>query len=352
MPTHDIIVIGASAGGVEAISLLVAQLPPDLPASLFVVMHFPAQSNSILPQILNRYNTLPAHHAKDREPIQPGQIYVTPPDRHLLLQPGYINLSRGPREHGHRPSVDTLFRSAAGVYRSRVVGVILSGTLDDGSAGIIVIKDRGGVAIVQDPDEALFNGMPHSAIQAVKVDFVLPVAGIAAQLVQFAHQAVEEMEMPPDETPDTYHAPAIHHEIEQESKIIGTDKATRERGEHPGDPSILTCPDCGGVLWELQEDNIIRFRCHVGHAYSIESLLAEQADDVERALWSAVRALEEKASLARRMATRASQQKLAKSAAQFSERAEEAKQNADLVRQMILQQPDLKNGKKKLSGDR
>lgn len=325
---HDIIVIGASAGGVEALSKLVCHLPADLPAALLIVQHFPAESTSILPKILNRCHSIPAKHADDGEAIQIGQIYIAPPDHHLIARHGHLHLSRGPHENGHRPAVDVLFRSAAHSYGTRVVGVILSGALDDGTAGLSVIKQLGGLAMVQDPNEALVGGMPRSAIENIKIDYVLKVADIATQLIQLASDPLEEGEV------ESSH-------LDDENQIVAQDKATRERGEHPDSPSIMTCPGCGGVLWELQDDNLLRFRCHVGHAYSIDSLLAEQAEDIEKALWSAVRALEEKASLAVRMAHQAHQQHRAMSEQQFLQRAQEAKQNAMLVRQMILQQSQL-----------
>lgn len=293
MPTHDIIVIGASAGGVEALSKLVSLLPANLPASLFVVMHFPAQGTSILPQILNRYTTLPAHHALDQEPIQPGQIYVVPPNCHLLLRPGYVYLSRGPREHGHRPSIDALFRSAARAYGSRVVGIILSGTMDDGSAGVIVIKDRGGITMVQDPKEALFSGMPRSAIETTKVDHILTLTEIASQLTRLANQAVPQ---------------AANQAVNQTGYQTG-----HQTGYQTGYQTI-------------REGEMM--------SHEMEQEREVVADD--------------KAS---RMETRARRQNLAKSATQFANRAVESEQHADLVRQMILQPLEAEDGNQTAGGD-
>jgi two-component system chemotaxis response regulator CheB len=331
----DIVVIGASAGGVDALTRLVKALPSDLPAALFVTVHFPAYEVSVLPSILTRAGSLPAKHPQDTEVIERGQIYVAPPDYHLLVQQNYICLSRGPRENGHRPAINTLFRSASQAYRERVVGVMLSGALDDGTAGLAVIKSRGGLAIVQDPNEALFDGMPRSAIENVAVDHILTLTDIASLLIEKANNPIEEEETMPDN-------------IETEAEIVAQDKAALERGERPGTPAPLTCPDCGGVLWELHNSNLIRFRCHVGHVYSADTLLAEQSDDVERALWSAVRALEEKAALARRMATQAQQQNRFLSKAQFNERAQESAHHAALIREVIYQQSEFRernNGK-------
>lgn len=333
MSVHNIVVIGASAGGVEALTQLVKVLPINLQAALFVVVHFPPGGVSVLPQILNRVGHLPAHHARDGEAIQLGHIYVAPPNFHLFVRPHQVRLNRGPRENGHRPAIDTLFRSAAQSYGLRVVGVILTGMLDDGTAGLAVVKARGGIAIVQDPEEAMFDSMPRSAIANVAVDQVLKLNEIAACLSQLSHNPIQGVEFMSDE-------------IEREAEIVAQNKAAMERGERPGNASPLTCPDCGGVLWELEDGNLIRFRCHVGHAYSIESLLAEQATGVEQALWTAVRALEEKAALARRMAAQASQQQRLHSESRFQQQAEEIHQQASLIRQVILQQTHLKNSNK------
>ena len=179
-----IIVVGASAGGVETLTQLVHLLPPDLAAAILIVLHFPSYGTSVLPDILDQAGSLPAKHPKDGEALQAGQIYVAPPDYHLMLETGRVCLSRTPKEKGHRPAIDTLFRSAAMTYQQQVIGIILTGLLDDGTAGLAMIKQKGGLAIVQDPEEALFNGMPTSAITNVAVDYVLPVSQIAGVLAR------------------------------------------------------------------------------------------------------------------------------------------------------------------------
>lgn len=321
---HDIIVIGASAGGVEALANLVYHLSPELAASLFVVVHFPSFGVSVLPQILSRAGPLPAMHPQDGELIRPGCIYTAPPDHHLILQREQIHLNRGPRENGHRPAIDVTFRSAAQTYQNRVIGVLLSGTLDDGTAGLAQIKAMGGMAFVQDPNEALFDGMLRNAIERVPINQVLRVSEIASCLNTLAYIPIQEVEMMPEE-------------LEKGASIVREDKAMSERGEQaPGTPSPLTCPECGGVLWELHDNNLLQFRCHVGHVYSLDGMLSEQAEAIEKALWSAVRILEEKAALSRRMANQAHQQHRLYSENQFQEQAEEAERNAAIVRKLVL----------------
>jgi two-component system chemotaxis response regulator CheB len=322
---HDITVIGASAGGVEALSRLVKTLPADLPMAIFVVLHVPSSGTSVLPKILNRAGHLPAFHPSTGEIIQHGQIYVAPPDHHLIIQRDRVYLNRGPRENGHRPAIDTLFGSAAYSYGRRVIGVILSGTLDDGTMGLALIRAHGGMTLVQDPEEATFDGMPRSAIKNVAVDHILKLNDIASCLSQLAHKPIEEEKTVSDET-------------NREADIVAQNKMAWEQGKKLNNSSPLTCPDCGGVLWEVNDSNLIRFRCHVGHTYSLDSLLAEQTTELEKALWSATRALEERAALARRMAVQAKQQNRLISEAQFSKQAQEAEYNADLVRQVIFQQ--------------
>ncbi|MEW5857055.1 MAG: chemotaxis protein CheB [Cyanobacteriota bacterium] len=324
MPGHDIIVLGASAGGVEALTQLVKALPPDLPAAIFVVIHFPAHSTSVMPSILNRCGSLKACHPSDGEAIQHGRIYVAPPNYHLLVKQGYIHLARGPRENGHRPAIDPLFRTAARFYGRRVVGVVLSGNLDDGTAGLAAVKQRGGVAVVQDPTDALFAGMPRSAIENVEVDYILPLSAIAPTLVSLAQEPVAAQEEP------------VTDEMEIESEIAELDMAALHKDDRPGIPAGFGCPDCGGALWELRDGQLIRFRCRTGHAFSAETLLAEQSEVLETALWNAFRALEERAALSRRMHQGARDRNQTRSAARFEEQAHEAQHNATVIRELLL----------------
>ncbi|MFB2878985.1 chemotaxis protein CheB [Floridanema aerugineum] len=321
---HDIIVIGASAGGVEAATQLVRSLPADIPAAVFVVIHIAAHSKSVLPQIFQRRGHLPATHPKDGEDILHGHIYVAPPDFHLLIKPGYVNLAHGPKENRHRPAVDPLFRSAAQAYTNRVVGVILSGSLDDGTAGLLAVKKVGGIAIVQDPEEALYDGMPGSAIENVQVDYVLPIAEIGEKLVTLAHEPVETNNN------------SVDSQLAMETDMAELDSEAVQSLERPGKESPYSCPECGGVLWEIKNSNFLRFRCRTGHAFSPDSLFAEQSDALEQALWVALRALKEQSGLSKKLAQRAKAQNHSITAKRFAERAQETDAKADLIRQVLL----------------
>ena len=321
-------VVGASAGGVEALVGLAASLPADLPAAVFVVLHLPATGTSALPDILSRHGPLAATHVKDGEPIENGRIYVAPPDHHLLLRSGHVHLTRGPRENGHRPAVDTLFRSAAREYASRVIGVVLSGALDDGTAGLLAIKSRGGVAVVQEAKDALYPGMPGSALEHVQVDHVLGVASMGDLLARLTAESVGEPPGP------------VSTGMRVEVEVAGFSLEAME-GEHPGEPSGFSCPDCNGVLWEIQAEGLRRYRCRVGHAWSPESLLTQQSEALEAALWIALRTLEERAALARRLAEPARRRGHSITATRFEEQATEAQQAARLVRNLLLDRGSL-----------
>lgn len=324
MPGHDVIAVGASAGGVEALIALVSKLPADLPAAIFLVLHIPAQSPSLLPEILNRAGPLHALHPADGEAIHSGYIYVASPDHHLLVEEGIVRVVRGPRENRHRPAIDPLFRSAARTYGTRVVGVILTGSMDDGTAGLLAIKRRGGVTVVQDPHDALFASMPRSAIAHVEVDHVVPLSGIGLLLVQLCHEQTAAQGSYP-----------ISKDMEMETKLAAMDTQIGQDGEHVGTPSVFSCPECGGVLWEVQDGNLLRFRCRVGHAYSVDSILAGQTEAVEEALWTALKTLEESVSFSRRMANDARKGGKDWLEKRFSEKAQEAEQHAAVIKQVL-----------------
>lgn len=329
MPVHDIVVVGASAGGVEALSQLVQLLPPDLPAALFIVLHITPDHTSALPAILGRNGALTAATAVDGEPIRSGRIYIAPPDHHLLVKHGYVRVTLGPRENGHRPAIDPLFRTAARAYRERVVGVVLSGSLDDGTAGLAAIKQRGGVALVQDPATAMYSGMPRSAIESVDIDGVLPIPAIAARLTELARQPIVATGVANGEDPESA-------DLEMESEMAELNLEALQDFERPGRPSVYTCPECHGTLWELHEGDVMRFRCRVGHAYTARTLLTQQSDSLESALWAALRALEETADLRKRLAERFSRRGHAISAARFDRQSHEAQESAALVREVLM----------------
>jgi two-component system chemotaxis response regulator CheB len=288
----DVIVVGASAGGIRALKSVLAGLPAELPASVLAVVHIPAHTDSVLPTILSGAGPLPAKAAEDGERLEKGKIYVAPPDRHLLVERGQLRLARGPRENRVRPCVDTLFRSAAVDLGPRVVGVVLSGTLDDGTAGLWAIKDRGGVAVVQEPDEAEYPDMPSSALANVAVDHVLPAAEIGPTLAALARQT--------SAAPASVPA-AMAAEVEIERSGHALENGVLELGQ----PSPNSCPECHGSLVEIREGPIVRYRCHTGHAYSLGTLLADTDTDIEKALWKAVRAIEERSFLLKTMERRA-----------------------------------------------
>jgi two-component system chemotaxis response regulator CheB len=331
---HDIIVIGASAGGVEAVSAVARALPPDLPAAVFVVVHFPAFSRSVLPQILERAGPLPAAHPEDGEAIGPGRIYVAPPGRHLLIEDSRVRLVRGPRENGAIPAVDPLFRSAARWHRGRVVGVVLSGNLDDGTAGLMAIKRRGGVAVVQDPAEALYDGMPRSAVENAPVDHVVPLDRIGALLAELART-------PPPDGNDPAPDDPMDDRIEIESDITAMRPGVMDGDDnpHPGHVSAFTCPECHGALWEIEEGGMVRFRCRVGHGYTMEAMLSENGRDVEAALWTGFRALRERAALCRRLGERMAARGQHAMAARQNDEAAETERRAALLRQVLLRAP-------------
>jgi two-component system, chemotaxis family, protein-glutamate methylesterase/glutaminase len=305
-----VIAIGASAGGVEALSALVSALPKDLAAPILVVLHVSAAGRSFLPDILDRRTELIARHAQDGEPLHAGRVYVAPPDDHLVVRDGTVFLTREPRENGHRPAVDPMFRSVAAAYGRRAIGVVLSGTRDDGSRGLASIKAAGGTALVQDPAECMYDGMPESAIRATQVDAVLGVAGIADRLVAMSARQ-------PDPPLHVVSSVSHHQDVNER-------RATR-----------FTCPDCGGVLFEEGQNGAETYECSVGHAYSPDSLQEEQARHLESALWAAVRSLEDRAVLLRRLADRAAQRGNDRSRSSFEGQALDAVDRAELIRTVV-----------------
>jgi two-component system chemotaxis response regulator CheB len=281
MSTRRIVVIGASSGGIDALRQVLGRLPAGFPAPICVVVHVSPQSPRVLHTILKRAGPLDAVVAEDEMKLRPGLIYVAPPDHHLLVEPGVVCVTRGPKENRFRPAIDPLFRSAAQTYGPAAAGVILSGNLDDGTAGLMTIKQLGGVAIVQDPHDAMFPSMPQSALNHVNVDYCVPADQISEQLVRVVSSEFVETRV---DTPET---------VGIEVRIAKEDSAVNAGVREIGEPSNFACPDCHGVLLRVRESNPLRFRCQTGHAYTAESLLAHINENIEDALWVVIRSLEE-----------------------------------------------------------
>lgn len=287
MAARDIVVIGASAGGIDALKVLVAAFPADLKAAIFITLHVAPYGTGILPEILARAGPLAASNAKDWEPIEHGHIYVAPPDCHLLFEKeGYVRITRGPRENRFRPAIDPMFRAAASAFGPKVIGVILSGWLDDGTAGLRAVRECGGTTVVQHPDDAFAASMPLNAIKHVEIDHIIPVKEIGPMLVHLVGAPVTEEAKRP-----------VPEEMETEVRIAKDEEALKSGILKWGEPSIYTCPECHGVLLQRSEESNIRFRCHTGHGYSAESLLADLSIRTEETLWRAIRVLEEGALL-------------------------------------------------------
>jgi two-component system chemotaxis response regulator CheB len=334
MTYRDIIVIGTSAGGVVALSEVVRSLAAALPASVFVVCHFPSQGHSRLPEILSRSGALLASHAVDGERFYPGHIYIAPPDYHLLLGPRMqMQLNHGPRENLNRPAIDPLFRSAARYYGPRVIGVILTGGLCDGTAGLMALRASGGIAVVQDPKEASMAEMPRSAALIAGADHTVSLRRIGSLLVELVHSAES-----------THSGNGEVDPIEQMPGVVDRVMSEQVHDLRKNEVSIFTCPECGGTLWQVDEAAPLRFRCHVGHAYDGEILLAEKTEALEAAMWTAVRTFREKSVLARQLASRERQAGQTARADRFDERAEQAERDGSLLEGLLLNQQTLRAG--------
>ncbi|EYB69455.1 CheY-like receiver domain/methylesterase domain-containing chemotaxis response regulator [Deinococcus phoenicis] len=322
----------------EALSALVARLPADFPAALFVVLHIAPHSPSALPRILSRASALPAVHPEDGEVFRPGHIYIAPPDHHLLIDGDRVAVKKGPRENRFRPSVDALFRSAAYTHGAGVIGVVLSGLLDDGTSGLWTIKRLGGTALVQDPAEALFDPMPRSALQHVQIDAVLPASEIAGRLVRL-------VQAPRPEAP----APGLTGEererLRAEVPIAAKDSAYRLGIMALGKLSPFTCPECQGVLVQVEEGTLTRFRCHTGHAYTADALLADLTEATEAQAYQVIRGLEETALLLRQLSGRFEETGEPQTARAFLEQACRAERRTETLRSVIFQNEPLSEEK-------
>jgi two-component system, chemotaxis family, protein-glutamate methylesterase/glutaminase len=337
LPGHDLIVIGGSAGAVEALSALAAGLPPDLPAAVCVVVHQPPYAHSRLAEILDRSGPLPAANARDGAPLLPGTIHVAVPDRHLLVVPGapggagMLRLAHGPRENRSRPAIDPLFRSAALAYGPRVIAVVVSGALDDGTAGLWAVRDRGGLAVVQDPGSAGVSSMPESALREVGADHVAAAAELGPLLGRLARLPA------PDGAAAEAEAGASRLEaLEREVALAAIGEAAHQQSARNGLPSRFSCPECTGVLWDAStEGGPLRFRCDTGHAYSPATLADAQVESVENALWASLRALENSVELGRVRAQGARQRGMEALAERYTAEWEAAQQHAGVLRELL-----------------
>jgi two-component system chemotaxis response regulator CheB len=310
---------------VEALVELVRTLPPTFPHAMLVVLHVSPTGTSMLPAILARACSLPVMSPADGEPLRDGHVYVAPPDAHLVVEGSELRLSQAPRENGHRPAIDPTMRTASAAYGGDTVGIVLSGARDDGTAGLMAIKAGGGTAIVQDPDEALYPAMPLSALAHLTPDAVLPIGAMAKWILQHVpHNGTTEdgPGMTAEGNPGDLLRPVAGAQDDPPRSAVG--EGTR-----------FTCPDCGGVLFERHEGDLERFECSVGHVLSIESLSNAQAESLENALWAAVRALEDRAAMLKRLAGRARGNDHSRSAKSFERRAGEAVDRAGTIREAI-----------------
>jgi two-component system chemotaxis response regulator CheB len=324
-----LVTVGASAGGIEALRALVAGLPRDLPAAVLVVLHLPRTATSALPAIIERAGDWPAAHAVDGERIRTGRVYVAPPDRHLLVIEGRVRLSRGPAENGHRPAVDPLFRSAARMNGERTVAVVLSGSRDDGTAGAATVDQLGGEVVVQSPEESLHPSMPRSVLDHVAGARAVAMAELGAVVAGCVEKIVSGDPAASAASPDL----AASDLSALETRMANFADATTEA--MPGHPAGFACPACHGGLFELPGDPVPRYRCWVGHAWSPESLLDEQTAAFDGALWMALRSLEEKAGLARRMHAAAVERGQYAVAARHRAISDDAEQAGSLIRELI-----------------
>jgi two-component system chemotaxis response regulator CheB len=324
MPARDVVVVGGSAGALESLSTIIGALPASLPACVLVVVHSAPHGGVLLPDILRRVSKLPVAFANEGDALRPGRVWLARPDVHLLIESQKLTLGRGPRENGFRPAIDPLFRTAARELGSRVVGVVLSGGLSDGTYGLSAIKQANGVAVVQDPQEATVSSMPLNAMSEVDVDYVLPAADIAGVIARLARTGRRQEGSPMSvRTPDP------------EPQLSGLTEVG-DMNARFGPSSGLTCPDCGGALWEVEAGRVVRYQCHVGHQYAPESLDAGQRDAIDCALWTAVRVLEEHADLKERMARRATDRGLRAVSAGFSHSADGARAQAERIRSIMV----------------
>ena len=321
MRRRNIVVIGASAGGIEATKALLSYLPANLPASLLIVQHQSSSSEGYLYRVLQSHSLLPVQRVDELLPLCEGQVYVAPPDKHIVLSGDTVVPTGGPRENRARPAINPLFRTAAAQHDSRVVGILLSGMLDDGVAGLHAIQRCSGIIVVQDPEETDFPFMPRNAIKALNVDHILPVKKIAELIVELANTEVSKGNIPQD--------------VKIEAEMNGPQRSEVYELQHIGKLVPAACPDCGGPLWQVGENETAIYRCHVGHGNSALALLQSQSDEIEQSLWAAVRALTERGTTLNKLAE-SSEQRSPRLAQEFRQQAIETHNRSEQARQFLL----------------
>ena len=322
MANRDLVAIGTSAGGVEALMSLARSLPGNFPASLLVTIHLSSRARSVLDELLSQRGPLKASFATEGEAVRKSRIYLAPPGRHLIVHGERLVLGNGPRENNSRPSIDPMLRSAAICCGSRTIGVILTGTLGDGASGLWAVKQAGGITVVQDPREAQFPEMPRTALRRTEPDHVVVLADVPRLLESLVHQPAGEPQAIPDR-------------IRLEVEIARKGHSTMQQMDRIGQRSVLTCPDCDGVMWEIDEGNLVRYRCHQGHAYTAEVMAVAMDESLRRALGSSLRTLEERIALIKKLHRQADEQDSALVAANWADKARDLEGEAKVIRDSL-----------------
>jgi two-component system chemotaxis response regulator CheB len=332
-PHRDIVAIGASAGGVEALQNLTSKLPASFPAAVLITMHLSEDFASAFDKILTRSGPLPAHFARDGEKLETGQIFLAPAHSHLLLKTGdQLELGHGPRENNARPAIDPMFRSVGLCCGARSIGVVLSGMLGDGAAGLLDLKQQGGVTVVQEPSDAAFREMPFAALERARPDHVVALARLPALLARLVRQPVGNS-LP------------VSDRLRFEVEIARVGHFNMTDMDKIGRRSVLACPDCHGVMWEVDEEEMVRYRCHVGHAHTAESMKYALDENLSRALATALRALDERIALATKLRDKASESGHTLSIEMWQRRLDETQCDADIIRESIMRRDRVRTEK-------
>jgi two-component system chemotaxis response regulator CheB len=322
MANRDLVVIGTSAGGVEALLYLTKNLPDRFPASILITIHLPSHAGSVLGELLDRAGPLRASFAQDGEPLRRSRIYIAPPGCHLIVSGEHLALGSGPRENNARPAIDPMFRSAALCCGSRTIGVILTGALGDGAAGLWAVDQAGGITVVQDPREAAFPEMPRAALGYVEPDHIAPLAELPRLLEHLVHEPAGEPQH-------------LAQSLEFEVDVARGGPSNMQEMDRIGRRSVLTCPDCDGIMWEIDEGKLTRYRCHQGHGYSADVMGIAIEESVRRALGSGLRALEERIALMRKLRKQAEQRDSQRTAANWASKERELEAEAQTIRDSL-----------------